>query len=121
MKSFLATVLLFSLAACAIEPTREELAKQQDMSMKQYENCLRVSTNHYLEVARGTASEVAEAVLAECDPDLEKLRQAEEAVAMTTAETPGAKEEAIAESRESAERIREGMRGTIIGRVLREG
>lgn len=117
----LTTALILVLTGCATGPTREELEKQQDLSMRQYEDCLRVSTNHYLEISRGTATEVAEAVLAECDPDLEKLRQAEEAVAMTAAETPGAKEEAIAESHESAERIREGMRGTIIGRVLREG
>ncbi len=117
----LTTVLILVLAGCTTAPTREELEKQQDVSMKQYENCLRVSTNHYLEISRGTATEVAEAVLSECDPDLERLRQAEEAVAMTKAETPGAKEAAIAESHKSAENTREGMRGTIIGRALREG
>lgn len=117
----LMTALIFALAGCASGPSRDELEKQQDLSMKQYEDCLRVSTNHYLEIAKGTPTEVAEAVLAECDPDLEKLRQAGEAVAMTMAETPEGQEIATAESRASAQRIREGMRGTIIGRVLREG
>lgn len=117
----LVTALVFLLVGCSTAPSREELAERQDLSMKQYEDCLRVSTNHYLELARGTATEVAEAVFAEFDYDLERVRRTREAIAMTTVESAEGKEEAVVESQESVRHVRDGMHGEIIGRVLREG
>src|SRR6266513_5217560 len=77
---FCIAALSIMLGGCAKSPTRSEvpgLSKDHaDAMQRQYADCLDKTADHYSSLNRGSPSEIAEAVLADCEGALAIYRRA---------------------------------------------